>query len=266
MSMETYDVNFDALMATNVGTVIRGIRNSLLPFLHRQEEESRRALEYHQSVKKELEETRARLQSVRSELTALAGKVASEVGGKGFRETLATTRGPIKQMVDVDAACASFTDWVAGCDHATEDLQKALDVSLADETEGVACMTEFLGVFRGAIKFWESALDVYVCDYVFEQAQMKYKTKICRDIVKMLPLVIQDGNLFLSQFDAGKFDFGKNNEYFRERADEVVEAAANRLDVYRKVKASIANHGIAATFDEWKHAKEYSKSLAETNH
>ena len=260
--METYDVNLDAFMATNVGVVIKDIRNGLLPFLRRQEEECRRALEYHQGVKKELEETQTRIQSARTELEALARKIEGEVCGKGFRETLAAPRVPVKQTADIDAACASFTDWVAGCDRATEGLWHAIDISLANEAEGVACLTEFLGVFHGAIKFWESALDVYVCDYVFEHAPMKFKTKICRDIVKMLPPVIQAGRLFLAQFNAGKFDFGKNNEYFQERAEEVVETSENRLDVYRKVKASIENMGIAASFDEWKRANEYSRVLA----
>lgn len=263
--METYDVNIDALMATNVGIAIKDIRTSLLPFLRRREEESRRTFEYLQGVKKELEETQARLQTVRTELDALAGIIEGEVGGRGFRETIAATAGPIRQIVDVDSACASFADWVAGCGRATEGLRSAIGVSLADKAEGVACMTEFLGVFRGAIKFWESALDVYVCDYVFEHSQMKFKTKVCRDIVKMLPPVIQAGNLFLSQFDAGKFDFGKHNEYFRERAVEVVEAAENRLGFYRKIKALIGSRGIAAAFDEWKSANEYSRSLVESN-
>ena len=260
--METYDVNLDALMATNVGIAIKDIRNCLLPFLRRHESEALSSLGYHKGIRGDLEEVLSRLQSVRSELVALEAKIEGGAGGNGFRKILAAPRGLVKQSVDVDVACASFTGWAATCDHATEGLRKAIDTSLANESEGVECLTEFLGIFRGAIKFWESALDVYVCDYVFEHVQMKYKTKLCREIVRVLPPVVQDGRMFLAQFDAGKFDFGKNNEYFRERAEEVVDAAANRLDVYRRVKAMIEDQGIAAAFDEWKRALEYSKSLA----
>ena len=79
----------------------------------------------------------------------------------------------------------------------------------------------------------------------------------------MLPDVLQEGRKFLTRLDREKFNFGKNREYIRAKAEEVVQAAANRYDIYRRVKGLIEDKGIAAAFDEWKMSYEYSKQLAQ---
>ena len=46
------------------------------------------------------------------------------------------------------------------------------------------------------------------------------------------------------------------------RAQEIVDAAENRLDVYTKVKKMISTLGVATAFDQWKDSFAYSKTLA----
>ena len=45
------------------------------------------------------------------------------------------------------------------------------------------------------------------------------------------------------------------------RAQEIVDAAENRLDVYTKVKKMISTLGVATAFDQWKESFAYSKML-----
>ena len=46
------------------------------------------------------------------------------------------------------------------------------------------------------------------------------------------------------------------------RAQEIVDVAENRLDVYTKVKKMISTLGVATAFDQWKDSFAYSKTLA----
>ena len=127
-------------------------------------------------------------------------------------------------------------------------------------------MEEFAGVFRCATDFWSMAMDVYMCDYVFENVEMKFKKKVCKDIIKFMPNVIVRGEAFLDLHDHGKFDFGKNTEFILTRAKEVVEAAGNRLQVYREARNYAEEFGMPAAFEQWKRSLEFSKRLAEQSH
>ena len=80
--------------------------------------------------------------------------------------------------------------------------------------------------------------------------------------MKFFPEVIEKGSLFLSHCEANKFDFGENAEHIVARAQENVDAAENRLDVYTKVKKMISTLGVATAFDQWKDSFAYSKTLA----
>ena len=63
-----------------------------------------------------------------------------------------------------------------------------------------------------------------------------------------------------------KFDFGQNTEYILSRAEEVVDAADNRLQVYRKVRNCAEKFGMPAAFEEWRRGLEVSRQLAEQPH
>ena len=257
--METFDVDLAGFLPTDAGIAYANIRDKVLPYLQKLAEECRASYEFHGGVVKELDAFRVKLSGLRDSLIELTRKCEGEICGRSFREILMFDAGPVAKEIDPNAACAAFNGWANGVDDGTGDLLKAVSRSCENETEGVKCMEEFLSVFRGAIEFWEAAKDVYVCDYVFAQAAMKYKMKICRDIIRLMPTVIQKGEVFLAQCDANKFDFGKNEEYILERADEAVEAAENRLDVYRKAKAVAERSGIGAAFEEWKRCYEAAK-------
>ena len=68
-------------------------------------------------------------------------------------------------------------------------------------------------------------------------AEMKCKMKICRDIIRAMPVIIQSGEAFLNKCNAQKFDFGSSHERVIELAEEAVGAARNRLYVYRNVRS-----------------------------
>ena len=260
--METYGVKLEPFLETDAGSVYADIRDKILPYLRKQEENCLCSLDYQRRKLKELDEFLARLEFVRTELSNLLQKTQSDICGKSFREIVALRPAPEENDFEVGVACEEFANWSGKSAAATDRLLYAVRDACAVNTEGVKCMREFSAVFRMAIDFWNAATDVYVCDYVFQNVEMKYKMKVCRDIVKAMPGIIRSGEAFLDRCDAQKFDFGRNHERVIELAEEAVGVAMNRLDVYRNVRSMAEKSGIDATFEEWKRSYDFSARMA----
>ena len=260
--MDTYGVEVDGALTGKNGVFFADIRDRILPFLRRQETLTLSNKSYHAELSHTLGDFRAKLVSTLAVVEELSRKGQETIQGRPFREILGKLIIPVDEKVDADAACNAFDKWAADAVPQTTSLLKALDMACANYAEGEDCMAEFADVFRNATEFWTLALDMLVCDYVFEHVDMKFKTKLCRDLVKFFPEVIEKGSLFLSHCDANKFDFGENAEHIVARAQEIVDAAENRLDVYTKVKKMISTLGVATAFDQWKDSFAYSKTLA----
>ena len=260
--MDTYGVEVDGALTGKIGVSFADIRDRILPFLRRQETLTLSNKSYHAELSHTLGDFRAKLVSTLAVVEELSRKGQETIQGRPFREILGKLIIPVDEKVDADAACNAFDKWAADAVPQTTSLLKALDMACANYAEGEDCMAEFADVFRNATEFWTLALDMLVCDYVFEHVDMKFKTKLCRDLVKFFPEVIEKGSLFLSHCEANKFDFGENAEHIVARAQEIVDAAENRLDVYTKVKKMISTLGVATAFDQWKDSFAYSKTLA----
>jgi hypothetical protein len=258
--METYGVSLESFLKTAAGTVYADIHDKILPYLRKQESDCLGALDSQRRILKELDGFRNRLEFVRTELADLSQKAEGEICGRPFRKAVALRIKPEENDSKVDAACEAFARWSGNSVAATDGF--AVHDACATNTEGVKCMKEFSAVFRMAIDFWNDAADIYICDYVFENAEMKFKIKICRDIIKAMPIIIRSGEAFLNRCDAQKFDFGKNHERVIEMAEEAVGGAKNRLGFYRKVRSMAEDSGIAAAFAEWRRSYEFSTRMA----
>ena len=261
--METYGIGIDKFLATDAGIVYLDIRDRILPYLRTQLENAERAGVNIKGKVKALDRVRTRLDDVRIALSEVLRACEGDIGGIPFREAVLgrSDAGPCAD--EVNAACNAFGEWARNANAGMEGLCTVLDRACSENEEGRKCMEEFYGVFRCAMDFWSTAMDVYICDYVFENVEMKFKKKVCKDIIKFMPDALALGEAFLELHNREKFDFGQNTEYILARAEEVVDAADNRLQVYRKVRNYAEKFGMPAAFDEWRRGLEVSKQFAE---
>ena len=264
--METYGISIDKFLATDAGIVYLDIRDRILPYLRAQHENAELAGVNIRSKLKIFEEIRSRLDNVGTALSEISRICDGDLGGIPFREAVLGRRDAEPCADDVNAACDAFAKWAQNANVGMDGLRKVLDSACSENDEGRKCMEEFAGVFRCATDFWSTAMDVYICDYVFENVEMKFKKKVCKDIIKFLPNAIVRGKAFLDLYGHGKFDFGKNTEFILTRAEEVVEAAENRLKVYREARNFAEKFGMPAAFEQWKRGLEISRQLAEQSH
>jgi len=261
--MNTYDVNLDGFFATEVGRVYGEIRDKILPYLRRERDGAKMLFATEHSFIDRLGAFASRLDTACATLKDLVRESKRDIGTQSFLDVLKRRNKTNGAVSDPSCGCDEFVDWVAGMDVATSSIRCALNKACERCGEAVKCAEEFDAVFATGIEFWETVLDFYLCDYVFEHADMKYKMKICRDFIKFFPQVTQKGNAFLTLFDAGKYDFKQNAELVLQWANEVYEQSQKRLQFYRHVKSMAESCGMASAFEEWKRAFDYSTKIAE---
>jgi len=238
------------------------IRDKVLPYFRRELESARALFAIEKGHIEKLGAFVAKLDAACAALKDLARESKGTIGSQPFTDVLARGHGSKGLEVDPMQACAEFSDWIGGMSAATN-VRLAVQTACASCTEAGKCAEEFISVFATGIEFWELVLDFYLCDYVFEHAEMKYKMKLCRDFIKFFPQVTKKGDAFLTLYDAGKFDLKQNTELMLQWANEVYEQSQNRLQFYRRIKAVAESSGIAQAFEEWKQAVAYSKKLAQ---
>lgn len=90
------------------------------------------------------------------------------------------------------------------------------------------------------IRFCEQTLELQKAYWVFEKAELKYKTKICREIVKLLSDYIGDCRGQLSRYDEEKRATDPRYKDIKWLYDEAQEDLA----YYRQIKADIADVGV----------------------
>ena len=90
------------------------------------------------------------------------------------------------------------------------------------------------------IRFWERTLELQRAYWVFEKAELKYKTKICRELVKALSDYIGDCREQLGRFE------GKDSSAsaLREDIEWLFDEAKAELAYYRQIKSDIPAVGI----------------------
>ena len=90
------------------------------------------------------------------------------------------------------------------------------------------------------IRFWERTLELQRSYWVFEKAELKYKTKICRELVKALADYIGDCREQLGRYDG----VGSSKSSLYEDVEWLLKEAEADLAYYRQIKADIAEVGI----------------------
>ena len=90
------------------------------------------------------------------------------------------------------------------------------------------------------IRFWERTLELQRAYWVFEKAELKYKTKICRELVKALGDYIGDCREQLGRFDNEE----DRSSALYEDIEWLLDEAEADLAYYRQIKADIAEFGV----------------------
>lgn len=120
-------------------------------------------------------------------------------------------------------------------------------------SENRRLVEEKISTYRLIVKFWEEALDLIRIEYVFEHAEMKYKTKACREGAKIARSVISGGEIALRDIEKcckGNPPDPSLTSHIR----MTITLAENRAKVFVGLKGYIEENGIEAAFAKWRDA------------
>ena len=103
---------------------------------------------------------------------------------------------------------------------------------------------EYITEYGNAIRFWTQTLELERAHWVFEKAELKYKTKICREIVKSLSEYVGDCRAQLVWLETGHDAEVLKDTPMREDLEWLLRESTADLAYYRQIKSDIAAIGV----------------------
>ena len=115
-------------------------------------------------------------------------------------------------------------------------------------------------MYKLIVRFWNDLLDMTAIEYVFEHADMKYKTKACRDAYKIAKAVCSGGAVVMRELhECGRTDIPDDAAVTRMRY--IITRAENRVEVFGEIKSCIEQKGIEAAFKKWQEAERRTPAV-----
>ena len=238
--METYGVSFEGFQPSCGWPMYKHTEEELIPYLKNavvQWRERRDAVANERAALKGLKADLEGMMKSRDGLIAkLQAKISSsetkvnEVMPLAVKEAKVATSSSWDELASwLDASKSSLEQIALFYKHACERAEFNLDFF-----ENCLVSTEI------DIQFWERTLELQRAYWVFEEAELKYKTKICRELVKALGDYIGDCREQLGRFE------GKDcsSSALHEDIEWLLNEAEADLAYYRQIKADIAEFGV----------------------
>ena len=238
--METYGVSFEGFEPSCGWPLYKYVEEELIPYLKAEVERWRERRDAAADERAALKGLKASLEGMMKSREGLVAKLQAKIPGSetkvndvmplGVKEAEVETSSTWQELASwLDEAKSSLEQIALFYKHACERAEFNLDFF-----ENCLVSTEI------DIRFWERTLELQRAYWVFEKAELKYKTKICRELVKALGDYIGDCREQLGRFE------GKDCSSLAHHEDLewLLNEAEADLAYYRQIKADIAEVGI----------------------
>ena len=238
--METYGVSFEGFEPSCGWPMYKHTEEELIPYLKNEVVRWRERRDAAASERTAIKGIGADLEGMMKSRDGLVAKLGAKVPGSG------TKVNDVMPLAVKEAKVATSSSW--------DELASWLDASKSP-LDQIALFYKYaygradfdLDFFENClesteidIRFWERTLELQRAYWVFEKAELKYKTKICRELVKALSDYIGDCREQLGRFEGKDCSASALYEDIKWLFDE----AEADLAYYRQIKADIAEVGI----------------------
>jgi len=106
------------------------------------------------------------------------------------------------------------------------------------------------------LDFWRLTVETAKIEYLFENAEKKYKAKVCRDAVRDLVSLMDNGQAYLKWLENSHIRYSEEQLASRKKNVKAIMDDMNKLlGFYKKMKAYIADHGIDKALVQYEKAK-----------
>lgn len=238
--METYGVSFEGFEPSCGWAMYKHTEEELLPQLKAELERWRKRRDEAANERLAIRGLKTDLECLLKSREGLVGKLAAKISGSNTEVNDVMPLGVKEAEIKT---CNSWQELSSWLDTAKSPVEQ-IAVFYKHACERADCC---LGMFENCIestsydiRFWQRTLELQRAYWVFEKSELKYKTKICRELVKTLADYIGDCREQLGRYDNG--DAPKSA--LQEDIEWLFEEAQADLAYYRQIRADIAAVGV----------------------
>ena len=238
--METYGVSFEGFQPSCGWPMYKHTEEELIPYLKNAVVQWRERRDAVANERAALKGLKADLEGMMKSRDGLIAKLQAKIPGGATKVNDVMPLAVKAAKVETSGSWQELASWL---DEAKTPLEQiALFYKYACERADFD-----LGFFENClesteidIRFWERTLELQRAYWVFEKAELKYKTKICREIVKALTDYIGDCREQLGRFD----DEESKKSAAYEDIEWLLKEAEADIAYYRQIKADISELGV----------------------
>ena len=238
--METYGVSFEGFEPSCGWPLYKYVEEELIPYLKAEVERWRERRDAAADERVALKGLKTSLEGMMKSREGLVAKLQAKIPGSETKVNDVMPLGVKEAEVETSSTWQELASWL---DEAKSHLEQiALFYKHACERAefNLDFFENCLASTEIDIRFWERTLELQRAYWVFEKAELKYKTKICRELVKALGDYIGDCREQLGRFDNEE----DRSSALYEDIEWLFDEAEADLAYYRQIKADIAEFGV----------------------
>ena len=240
--METYGVSFEGFQPSCGWPMYKHIEEDLVPHLKSEVvrwRERRDATANEWSALKGLKGDVEGMMKSRGDFVA---KLQEKISGSEATVNDVMPLGVKEAEVETSSSWQELASWLDEARLPLEQIALFYKHACERATFNLDLLENCLESTEIDIRFWERTLELQRAYWVFEKAALKYKTKICRELVKALDGYIGDCREQLGRYEGKDKDSSASALY--EDIEWLFNEAEADLAYYRQIKSDIAEVGI----------------------
>ena len=238
--METYGVNFDGFEPSCGWAMYKHTEEELIPNLKAEVERWRVRRDGAASERAALKGLKSDFEGLSKARDGLAGKLKAKISGREITVNDVMPLGVQEEKIKTSSSWQELSSWLDAARSPVEQMGLFYKHACERTDYNLAFFENLVESTEVDIRFWERTLELQRAYWVFEKAEHKYKTKICRELVKALSDYIGDCREQLGRYDR---DEDKKSALY-EDIEWLFNEAQEDLAYYRQIKADIAAVGV----------------------
>ena len=238
--METYGVSFEGFEPSCGWPMYKHTEEELIPHLKNEAVRWRERRDAAASERTAIKGIGADLEGMMKSRDGLVAKLQAKISGSETKVNEVMPLGVKEAEVETSSTWQELSSWLDESKTTIEQITFFYKHACERADTSLGLFENCLESTEIDIRFWERTLELQRTYWVFEKAELKYKTKICRELVKALGDYIGDCREQLGRFE------GKDcsSSALHEDLEWLLNEAEADLAYYRQIKADIAEVGI----------------------
>lgn len=238
--METYGVSFEGFEPSCGWPMYKHTEEELIPHLRNEAVRWRERRDAAASERTAIKGIGGDLEGMMKSRDGLVAKLGAKVSGSGTKVNEVMPLAVKEAKVETSSSWDELASWLDASKSSLDQISLFYKHACERAEFNLDFFENCLVSTEIDIQFWERTLELQRAYWVFEKAELKYKTKICRELVKALGDYIGDCREQLGRFD-GQDDA---ESALREDIEWLLDEAEADLAYYRQIKADIAAVGV----------------------